>query len=67
LSAQTSERHPAGAKAQYLFCWVYGPAEAVPLLQSDSSPNFSASCEVVPFQNIESLKTVGRISLFSRL
>jgi hypothetical protein len=25
---------------QCLFCCVYGPAEAVPLLQSDSSPIF---------------------------
>jgi len=35
----------AGAKAQYLFCWVHGPAEAVPLLQIFFRLSFSAEYE----------------------
>jgi hypothetical protein len=38
----------AGAEARRLFAALFGPAEAVPLLQSMSRWNFSASCEAVP-------------------
>lgn len=29
------QKHPSGTEAKFLFCCVYGPAKAVPLLQSD--------------------------------
>jgi hypothetical protein len=35
----------AGAEAQHSFCGSYGPADAVPLLQSFHSLSFSAACE----------------------
>jgi hypothetical protein len=42
-----------GLKAQYLFRCVYGPAEAVPLLQTDSSASFSASCKALTLHGLK--------------
>ena len=48
---ETDGTRVQGLKPTTFVACVFGPAEAVPLLQNFLMPSFSASCEAVPFQS----------------
>jgi hypothetical protein len=45
ISGEIRRMHTSGAKAQALFCGVYGTTEVVPFRTSTSSGFFFAACE----------------------